>query len=734
MGRTFASVIVGTVFVAGLARTAPAQNGPSVAPFIAPAFPEELVAAKKADRVAWIAYDQGKRNVYTAAAPDFRPVRLTRFLEDDGVVLSALEISDDGTIVTFLRGSEPNTRGWIANPTSDPNGQERVIWAARTSGTDAWRLGLGNEPVLSPDGRMAAFARDSDIYIHAVSKAPRDSIERGLKPLIRVWGRNLSPRWSPDGSRLAFVSVRDNHSFVGVYDVARRRVTFMAPSVDYDASPSWSADGKRLAFIRRPGTPFGEQTQRGTGSIGNPSGPAVGRGGRGGRGGFGPDTGRADGLHRAAFRGGYTISLMVADVASGNATEVWHNPPADRAFANINSIIFAGDHLIFQQEPEEWIRWYSVRADAQASAAQPVELTPGDGAAESFGLSADGMTLYYATNAGDIDRRHVWKVPTSGGAATQITSGTDIEMYPVPLASGKQVAMLTSGATRPMQVGIVPVANPGARKLIFPALSAQYLALAQVTPEPVLLKAEDGVEFHNQLFLPKRMAPGDRRPAIIFVHGGPIRQMLLGYHYMDFYHQAYAVNQWLASQGYVVLSVNYRSGIGYGKSFRTAPNTGGRGNAEYRDVIAAGKYLQSRPDVDPARVGIWGLSYGGVLTSQALARNSDVFAAGVDMAGVHLWGNSLDTASVSYKSSAISAIDNWKSPVLIWQNDDDRNVDFSQTIGLVDLLRARNVYFELMVNPDDTHETLLHRRWLELYPRMQAFFERFLKNRSVTSQ
>ena len=734
MGRTFASVIVGTVFVAGLARTAPAQNGPSVAPFIAPAFPEELVAAKKADRVAWIAYDQGKRNVYTAAAPDFRPVRLTRFLEDDGVVLSALEISDDGTIVTFLRGSEPNTRGWIANPTSDPNGQERVIWAARTSGTDAWRLGLGNEPVLSPDGRMAAFARDSDIYIHAVSKAPRDSIERGLKPLIRVWGRNLSPRWSPDGSRLAFVSVRDNHSFVGVYDVARRRVTFMAPSVDYDASPSWSADGKRLAFIRRPGTPFGEQTQRGTGSIGNPSGPAVGRGGRGGRGGFGPDTGRADGLHRAAFRGGYTISLMVADVASGNATEVWHNQPADRAFANINSIIFAGDHLIFQQEPEEWIRWYSVRADVNGGTAQPAELTPGDGAAESFGLSADGKTLYYATNAGDIDRRHVWKVPTSGGAATQITSGTDIEMYPVPLASGKQVAMLTSGATRPMQVGIVPVANPGARKLIFPALSAQYLALAQVTPEPVLLKAEDGVEFHNQLFLPKRMAPGDRRPAIIFVHGGPIRQMLLGYHYMDFYHQAYAVNQWLTSQGYIVLSVNYRSGIGYGKSFRTAPNTGGRGNAEYRDVIAAGKYLQSRPDVDPARVGIWGLSYGGVLTSQALARNSDVFAAGVDMAGVHLWGNSLDTASVSYKSSAISAIDNWKSPVLIWQNDDDRNVDFSQTIGLVDLLRARNVYFELMVNPDDTHETLLHRRWLELYPRMQAFFERFLKNRSVTSQ
>ena len=104
------------------------------------------------------------------------------------------------------------------------------------------------------------------------------------------------------------------------------------------------------------------------------------------------------------------------------------------------------------------------------------------------------------------------------------------------------------------------------------------------------------------------------------------------------------------------------------------------------------------------------------------------------MAGVHLWGSSLDTADISYRSSAIAAIDKWTSPVLIWHNDDDRNVDFSQTIGLVDLLRARNVYYELIVNPDDTHETLLHRRWLETYARMATFLDRFLKDRKVSSQ
>ncbi len=729
MRRSLIGVFVSTVmFANGVHAQTGASTAGSVAPFISPGFPSDLVSAKKADRIAWIVYERGLRNVYAASAPDFKPVRLTKFLADDGVILSDLEISDDGAVVTFTRGSESNREGWIANPSSDPAGPERAIWAARTNGTGAWKLTEGESGALSPDGASVAFSQDGQIYRVMLSVTQPDKAER---PLIKEWGRNTTPRWSPDGSRLAFVSARENHSYVAVYDMKARHVTYLAPGVDFDAGPTWSLDSKHVAFIRRPGTPFGQQAQQGIGGIGGPGGPAAGRGrGNGGRGRGIDPTIPADGLYRAVFKGGYSVSLMEADVTTGEGHEFWHNQPNDKTFPNINSIAWAGDNVIFAQEPEEWIRYYSV--SVAGGTTTPVELTPGTGAVESIALSNDGKTLFYATNAGDIDRRHLWSVPTSGGSAAQITTGTEIEMYPAALASGKQVAVLTSAATRPMSVGIV-ARDGGTKKLIYPTLTKDYLALAQVAPEPILLKAEDGVEFHNQLFLPKDLKPGERRPAIIFVHGGPIRQMLLGYHYMDFYHMAYAVNEWLASQGYVVMSVNYRSGIGYGKSFRTAPNTGGRGNAEYRDVLAAGKYLQTRADVDPARVGIWGLSYGGVLTAQALARNSDIFAAGVDMAGVHLWGNSLDTSSVSYKSSAISAIDSWKSPVLVWQNDDDRNVDFSQTIGLVDLLRTHNVYFELIVNPDDTHETLLHSRWLMTFGRMQDFLTRFLRNKSVSS-
>jgi dipeptidyl-peptidase 4 len=763
MKKIICVLFVAVVAVAPRAATPPAS--PTIDQFLAPGYPTEIVSAKKVDRIAWTAYEHGQRNVYSAAAPAFTPVRLTNFLKDDGVELSDVAISDDGSVITFVRGTQPNREGWIANPTSAPTGAERTVWAARTSGGGAWKIGEVTTPALSPDGHAIAFAKEGQIYRYEVrpkadataGSAAAGRVASGFSrpstPLVKAWGTNANPVWSPDGTKVAFVSNRTDHSFIGVYDTRTHDLTFLSPSVDHDTSPTWSPDGKRIAFIRRPGTPFGEQAHQGQGSIGNPDGPAYnpltalrgGRGGRGGlgraggagrRGGQGDDavTDNRPGLFNATFTGGYTLSFYVADVATGDAKEFWHNQKDDKEFTTINGIGWTdADHVIFEAEPQEWTRWYSISVSNPQSA--PVMLTPGDGAVENVSVSKDGKILFYTTNAGDIERRHIWKVPTAGGAAEQITKGDTIETYPAALASGKQVAVLGGDAKRPFGVGLVPAAG-GDATYVYPSLAGFPLD-AEVVPQLVMTKAPDGMDIHNQLFLPKDLRPGEKRPAIIFVHGGPVRQMLLGYHYMHFYHIAYAVNQWLASQGYIVMSVNYRSGIGYGKSFRTAPNTGGRGNAEYQDVLAGGKYLQSRSDVDPNRVGIWGLSYGGVLTSQALARNSDVFKVGVDMAGVHLWGSSLDPDNASYRASTISAIDTWKSPVLLVHGDDDRNVQFSQTTGLVQLLRAHNVPFELIVYPDDTHEPLLHKRYLYGFNRLSEFIGKYLKgdgSRTTASQ
>jgi dipeptidyl-peptidase 4 len=732
-----------------------AVSAPTIDQFLMPGYPTEVVSAKKVDRIAWTAYEHGRRNVYTASAPQFQALRVTSVTKDDGVELGDLSISDDGAVVVFVRGTQPNREGWVANPTANPAGAERTIWAARTAGGAAWKLGEGTTPVLSPDGRAVAYAKDGQIYRYLIraggarlptdlSAEARSAKVGGSGPWIKAGGTNGNLKWSPDGTKLAFVSNRVDHSLIGVYDARTREVKFLSPSVDHDTSPTWSPDGKRIAFVRRPGTPFGQQAHQGQGSIGNPDGPAFnplnalrsGRGGPGqGRGGRGrgevePSSDSRPGLMTASFTGGYTMSLWVADSATGEGKEFWHNQKDDKDFNAINTIQWAGaDRVIFEAEPQEWARWYSV----SVSNSQPIPsmLTPGEGAVEQTALSADGRFLFYATNAGDIERRHVWKVPTAGGSAEQLTKGDTIETYPAALASGQQVAVLGGDAKRPFGVGLLPVSG-GAANYIYPSLAGFPLE-AEVVPQLVLTKAADGMEIHNQLFLPKDLKPGEKRPAIVFVHGGPVRQMLLGYHYMHFYHIGYAVNQWLASRGYIVMSVNYRSGIGYGKSFRTAPNTGGRGNAEYQDVLAGGKYLQSRADVDANRVGIWGLSYGGVLTAQALARNSDLFKVGVDLAGVHLWGNSLDPENVAYRASAISAIDTWKSPVLLMHGDDDRNVQFSQTTGLVQLLRAHNVYHELIVFTDDTHEPLTHQRYLYAFNRLEEFIGRYLKGNGARS-
>ena len=726
----------------GAAQAGRAETPPiSIERMLGYPFSYELASARKADRIAWFEFEQGRRNVFTAASPDFKPVRLTAFMDDDGTDLTSVRISDDGGVVVFVRGSDPNSKGWVANPSQLPDGSEQAIWAARTREAKLFRIAAGREPALSPDGKWVAFAKDGQIYAAAVAPpakkagAGAPAVSAAPEPLIRTRGTNGGPVWSPDSRKIAFVTDRQDHGFIGVYDLASRRITYLAPSVDRDTSPTWSADGKKIAFIRRPGSAFSQIVAQAQANPGGPSyrpgAPVVPGGQRGGAAApaqaaaQAPQPAVSPGFQSAKFADGRVMSFWTADVEKGTAEMVWHEPLDDVPARGVREIVWAGDSLVFVQEKDNWQHYFSVPAAGPADSV-PVDLTPGEGEAEWVSYSADGRTLFYGTNVGDIDRRDIWKTPTAGGTAVQLTKGDGIETEPAPLASGDKVAVLYSDARRPRCVALVPAAG-GEAKIVNPALPAGFPLDAQVVPEAVILKAEDGLEFHTQIFVPKDIKPGERRPAILFSHGGPGRQMLLGYHYMFFYHMAYAMNQYFAAQGYVVISVNYRSGIGYGREFRMAPARGAAGSSEYMDVVAAAKYLQSRPDVDPDRIGLYGLSYGGLLTALGLSRNSDIFKAGVDIAGVHLWGNSIDTAGTAFKASAVATVDKWTSPVLLVQGDDDRNVAFSQTTGLVQLLRARNVHYELIVYPDEVHDFLVYGKWLRTFNAAEEFFDRFLR-------
>ncbi len=682
------------------------QSSYTIPDVLSPPFPYSLVSAEAVDRIAWIEYERGMRNVYAAEPPSYEPVRLTSYLEDDGIDLQSLQVSDDGEIVTFIRGHAPNRGGWVANPTSDPRGGERVVWAMSTQGGNPWRVVEATSYTLSSDGRWILYDQEGQIHRAPVNSGLDASADAGA-PFFLAYGTNRGATWSPDDRRVAFVSDRGDHSYIGVYDARSPAVTYLAPGVDRDTSPAWSPDGSRVAFLRRPGDPFGARADLGAAD----------------------STDLPEGLLEARFAGGHTLEIWVADAMTGNGQRLWSAPAGEGGFSDIRSIQWRGEHIVFEAEPGDWRHWYSVAVSDPRP--EPVELTPGDGFVMQVAFAGDGQTLFYSSNHSDIDRRDLWRVPVAGGEPRRLTEGDGIETYPAVLASGTEVALLYADTRRPQSVAVLP-ATGGDAQVVTPLPEAFPLAEHVVTTN-VTLTAEDGLEFNSQLFLPPDLRPGERRPALIFIHGGSRRQMLLGYHHRHFYHMAYAMNQYWASQGYVVMSVNYRSGIGYGREFRLAEGRGREGNTEYRDILAAGKYLQTRDDVDPERVGLWGLSYGGILTAQGLARNSDVFRAGVDIAGVHLWGDSLDPESVSYQASSISEIENWTSPVLLIHGDDDRNVAFSQTVGLVQLLRAHDVEYELMVFPDDVHSSLLFRRWVESFEASDDFLARKLRGREVAT-
>jgi len=373
-------------------------------------------------------------------------------------------------------------------------------------------------------------------------------------------------------------------------------------------------------------------------------------------------------------------------------------------------------------------------------------LTPGNFMAEYISLSSDGKKLFFAGNTGndtlDIERRHIVSVSVDKADMKVLTPGTGLEWTPFLTGDGKTLVYISATAQRPPMPCVMKLQNRK-KKLLSMELIPEDFPLKELTvPTQVIFNAPDGTPIHATLFRP---ASGVRKsPAVIFLHGGPPRQMLLGWHYSSYYSNAYAANQYLVSQGFVVLSVNYRLGIGYGYEFHKPTDGGTRGASEYQDVKAAGKWLAQQSFVNPDRIGIYGGSYGGYLTAMALARNSDIFSAGVDISGVHdrsvkraagmLYPDRFERApdakkaiEVAWKSSPIADMATWTSPVLVIHADDDRNVPFSQSTDLVERLHSHRVPYETLVIVDDTHHWLVHAHQLKVDIATAEFLIKMLK-------
>lgn len=666
----------------GLALAHPAAaTGPDrLAEALALPVASSLAGARDAPRFAWIENEAGARNVWTAARGQAAR-RLTAFIEDDGRQLYGLALSNDGAMIAFVRGGDeefPDEED-LPNAGASPVAPSQQVYVLASAGGAPLAVGQGHSPVFSPAGDRLAFTRRGEIWLWSRGGEARR--------IARVAGNVNRLAWSPDGTRLLFSEDRGEHGYAAILDAGGERLAYLDPGLGQSVEPVFSPDGRQVAFIRYQAPPAGA----------------------------GPDSGPY-------------WSIRVVDLASGAARTLWSAPagPGGRyAGTRSRNLFWSRDGLIlFPWERTGWLHVYAL--DPQ-SGGEPRALTAGAFEVETFLLGPDGNSLLYAANAEDIDGRRIWRRPLRSGAPVRLSAGQGMHFYPA--VAGDVVAAIGTDISRPAH----PVLLDGRPTPLRPA----PVASGFVAPEAVAFRSTDGLEIRGQLF--RARAGAGRRPAIVYVHGGPRRQMLLGFHPSGYYSKAYAMNQHLASLGFHVLAVNYRGGTGYGLAFRDAPETGREGASEYRDIEAAGRWLAARADVDPARIGIWGGSWGGYLAALALARDSDLFAAGVDFHGVHSMlrpvANTLSpeeqdrARQLQWDSSPLAAIERWRSPVLLVHGDDDRNVDFSQSLLLARELAARRIPYRELVFPNERHSFFRHDSWLRSLRATEEFLDLTLMRR-----
>jgi dipeptidyl aminopeptidase/acylaminoacyl peptidase len=662
-----------------LASPATAADRDPLAEALALPVASSLAGARDVPFFTWIENEAGVRNIW--AATRGQPAhRLTAFTEDDGQEISDLAFSNDGASLAFVRGGDEEfpDQERLPNTNSAPLTPQQQLFVVPAAGGTPLAVGQGHAPAFSPDGNRLAFTRRGEIWLWARGGEARR--------IARLDGNVDRLTWSPDGTQLLFSEDRDDHSLVGLLGADGQRLRYLDPGLGQSVEPIFSPDGHQVAFIRYVAPP-----------------PNAG-----------PDSGPY-------------WSIRVVDLATGDARALWSAPAGQggRYYGTRSRNLFwsRSGLILFPWERTGWLHVYALDAQGRG---EPRALTTGSFEVETFLIDRARDALLYAANADDIDRRHIWRRPLRAGAPERLGGGDSMQFYPT--IAGDAVAAIATGVSTPAH----PVLLDGRET----PLAEVRTAPGFVAPEQITFRAADGVEVHGQLF--RARTPG-RHPALVYIHGGPRRQMLPGFHTSGYYSKTYIMNQHMAAFGYDVLAVNYRSGTGYGLGFRDAPETGRDGASEYRDIIAAGRWLAARGDVDPARIGAWGGSWGGYLTALALARDSDLFAAGVDLHGVHTLlrpvPNTLSPEAqqrarqLQWDSSPIGAIERWRSPVLLIHGDDDHNVDFSQSLLLARELAARRIPYSELVFPNERHSFFRHEDWLRALRATEDFFELTLMRR-----
>jgi dipeptidyl aminopeptidase/acylaminoacyl peptidase len=346
--------------------------------------------------------------------------------------------------------------------------------------------------------------------------------------------------------------------------------------------------------------------------------------------------------------------------------------------------------------------------------------------------SADSTSLYYRYNTrGDTN---IWAVNVEGiTVATQVTNGTGVVQAMAVSPKGDRIALVRNTQTHTGELAVMPAAGGEERELTSWATHFKDVT----APTKVSFLSKGGMYINGYLYKPANMRAGQKYPALVSVHGGGNNAYANGFH---------ALEQYLAHKGYLVLAIEYRGSSGYGRGFQLA-SWGSWANEQGWDAVAASDYLRSLTSCS-GKVGIYGGSYGGIMTMAAVTRDSSKFQAAAPFYGIYDWANAYkdgdrlmrfwvvmgmkgykpdENPEIYYQDSTVNFVDKINTPLLIEHGELDRRAPYPQSLELVEALKKHNKQFEYFHFPDEQHGIRRPDNFVNAYTRMEAWFDKYLK-------
>ena len=622
---------------------------------------------------------------------------------------------------------------------------------------DYFRIQAVDSPQISPDGRRVAYViRTSDkkenrelANIHLVDVNSGESFRLTAGPK-----HDHSPRWSPDGKQIAFVSDRKEKPQIWLIRPDGGEAEVLTDSKSGVQGLAWSPDGKRIAYRAADAPSKDEEEKK-----------------------------KKKDDARVADRDLKMSHLWVIDLAEKKAKRL------TRGRYHVTEFAWSPDGkriaCAFSPTPLADDGWKADIAVVPATGGRRTALVRQPGFNGSPRWSPDGKQIAFVSQGGVDDRlavQQIWLVPARGGKARNLTPkeedlqggltwspdgrsgyytvgrGVATQVHRLSVSSGrtepavagedvvggfslskdgKAAAFVLQNGKTPPQVCVsaLPRGVPRPVTHINPHLTQYRLG----RKETVRWTSDDGLEIEGLLIKPVGYRRGKRYPLLVSVHGGPTGAFLNTFDPGPPRPYPLAV---FAERGYAVLLPNPRGSVNYGDAFKRA-NYRDWGGGDYRDIMTGVDAMISRGIADPDRLGMMGWSYGGYMTAWAVTQTDrfEAVSVGAGVANLYSMYGSNDISgyllaffgAVPWRDpeeyarhSALTFVDQVKSPVLIQHGERDVRVPFTQALEFHQALKDRKIQTELVIYPRQGHGLGEPRLVMDAMQRNLDWFDRWV--------